>query len=438
MSDQLQAERERFDELAKEYTLDGMEKVLALSWFFEGAKYGKEQSALSSSQQVMEETLTIPTAQEYLEQERGAASDAWQNGWAECRKHVMVRLKSTPASPSHPHSVAMTDDLASHFPPPIKLSDVQREARNKVCIDGHLNAALDSVMRSSSPDEQFNILGVLANTAIDIALSLQSSPKGASKPQGEHPLRITDEDWNTLVAIGKRAEAAGDALAELDAPSQPSAASGRELPEALEFANHVINGVFEGGDWDGGELQSLAVQYGLLQPTEMQERCGENCPCAENGADFPATCYRKTYALTALTGAAPADANVGGHTSGTANLLLDVGALLAGFVEDGTPIKRNEARTLLTRVRKARSTSPTAPEVSAPADKVDAERYRKLMREVNHGFWGVAEFIVVDRLGATDPHWMDDKAMADAAIDKLPSDAAIDRMRSESGKGGKL
>lgn len=65
--------------------------------------------------------------------------------------------------------------------------------------------------------------------------------------------------------------------------------------QALQFANHVINGVFEGGDWDGGELQSLAVQYGLLKPVEMRERCGEACSCAENGADFPATCFRKTY-----------------------------------------------------------------------------------------------------------------------------------------------
>lgn len=69
-----------------------------------------------------------------------------------------------------------------------------------------------------------------------------------------------------------------------------------ESASALKFANHIINGVFEGGDWDGGELQSLAVQYGLLKPVEMKEPCAEEgCQCVANGADFPAICYRKTY-----------------------------------------------------------------------------------------------------------------------------------------------
>lgn len=56
--------------------------------------------------------------------------------------------------------------------PAADAAGLRREARNKVCIDGHLNAALDDIMRSNSPDGMFNLLGALAGKAIDIALDL--------------------------------------------------------------------------------------------------------------------------------------------------------------------------------------------------------------------------------------------------------------------------
>lgn len=45
------------------------------------------------------------------------------------------------------------------------------------------------------------------------------------------------------------------------------------------------------GDLDGGELQELAYQHGILERREVTEPCGDACRCADYG-DFPATCYR--------------------------------------------------------------------------------------------------------------------------------------------------
>lgn len=46
---------------------------------------------------------------------------------------------------------------------------------------------------------------------------------------------------------------------------------------------------------DGADLQAALVQYGLLEPVEAAEQCGEECQCAAYGG-FPQTCYRPTEA----------------------------------------------------------------------------------------------------------------------------------------------
>lgn len=73
---------------------------------------------------------------------------------------------------------------------------------------------------------------------------------------------------------------------------------------ALQFADHIINGAFDGGDWNGGDLQDLAADYGLLKLEEMAAPCSEEeqgCRCARDGADFPVCCFRKTYRLPTPT-----------------------------------------------------------------------------------------------------------------------------------------
>lgn len=62
-------------------------------------------------------------------------------------------------------------DNAPAIAAPTEVEQIKRKARNQICIDGHLNSALDDIMRSNSPDGIFNILGVLADRAIDAAIA---------------------------------------------------------------------------------------------------------------------------------------------------------------------------------------------------------------------------------------------------------------------------
>lgn len=61
------------------------------------------------------------------------------------------------------------------------------------------------------------------------------------------------------------------------------------------FANELIAAAFEGGSFDGGDIQEIAVKHGLLRIKQRAEECGEVCACREYG--FPAECYRKTDLL---------------------------------------------------------------------------------------------------------------------------------------------
>jgi predicted RNA-binding Zn-ribbon protein involved in translation (DUF1610 family) len=61
------------------------------------------------------------------------------------------------------------------------------------------------------------------------------------------------------------------------------------------FANEMIGAAFEGGSFDGGDIQAFGVKHGLLQVEQRAEECGEVCACREYG--FPAECYRKTDLL---------------------------------------------------------------------------------------------------------------------------------------------
>jgi hypothetical protein len=47
------------------------------------------------------------------------------------------------------------------------------------------------------------------------------------------------------------------------------------------------------GDVDGGSLQELGVQTGVLEIVEAKGPCAEEgCMCAAMGGDWPVDCYR--------------------------------------------------------------------------------------------------------------------------------------------------
>lgn len=70
--------------------------------------------------------------------------------------------------------------------------------------------------------------------------------------------------------------------------------------EALRaFARKLMLNWPEGGV-DGGELQDVAEEFGLLAGQRVTQSCGDNCACAEYDLldeAHPQTCYKRTARL---------------------------------------------------------------------------------------------------------------------------------------------
>lgn len=68
-----------------------------------------------------------------------------------------------------------------------------------------------------------------------------------------------------------------------------------EVEALRQFVNEIISGTLAGGSFDGGDIQEMAVQHGLLRSEQRDEACGDVCNCSEFG--FPCECFRKTALL---------------------------------------------------------------------------------------------------------------------------------------------
>lgn len=73
-----------------------------------------------------------------------------------------------------------------------------------------------------------------------------------------------------------------------------------EIDALRAFAKAVME-VWPMGDLDGGTLQELAEQHGMLKPETRHEPCGEACSCREYADaqewEGGVVCYRKTPLL---------------------------------------------------------------------------------------------------------------------------------------------
>lgn len=70
------------------------------------------------------------------------------------------------------------------------------------------------------------------------------------------------------------------------------------------FALKILDGFPELGTFDGGDIQEMAVDCGLLIGNEVTEPCSEGCNCTEyefltpeGKFEYPVTCYHKTEFL---------------------------------------------------------------------------------------------------------------------------------------------
>ena len=79
-------------------------------------------------------------------------------------------------------------------------------------------------------------------------------------------------------------------------PHQLRLAAEKERDQLLAFANEMVNAAYEGGSFEGGEIQDIAVKHGLMRIEQRDDECGDACACREYG--FPAECYRKSDLLS--------------------------------------------------------------------------------------------------------------------------------------------
>lgn len=418
MSDKLQAERERFEAWA---TAEGYPMALDVygNWLWEPTKSAWKawQAALSSSQQVRDDALD--------EAARIADNAEWEDGFRidnplpaqiafSIRKLRSDFNKVTgvfssmeigtdpiipsvaPAFPSQPSSVAMMDDLREKALNALEwFYHRAKPTYGKMAFAEEVIALLQSSPKGASTGmDRVNFRGInpLNPTATavlpmvpdswrykftkndDGSLSFDyndygdfvawkavepflSSPREASKPQDVEERRISQLAGISTAAMGYWKE--GDSIhpdydsvalrdvaklyAKYVAASQPSAASGRELPPLPNTA------YWWSPKTSSGMTQGLACWSTNSGPHP-----------AWDITDYYTADQMREYALAALS-AAPADANA--DWKNKRKVIED--AIIG--LRDGWAIRSQaeEALEVLATI------FPTAPEPSAPADKVD-------------------------------------------------------------------
>lgn len=208
----------------------------------------------------------------------------------------------------------------------------------------HWRAVLDSDQRAQQLNHDLHVVGFRSRKSADNWVAskldfdgwrysiepLYAAPQPPVEQQRAPEFHCQSHgDWNPM-----REAACPHCMAEArEMLKQQRAAAQAGL---REFANWAINACFEGGGVDGGEIQDKAVECGLLVEKTMPEPCGENCSCAQNGADFPAICYRKTV-LLAATSPEPSRAEQPAEVA--AQELMWNGMTLAEYIAAGRPVE---------------------------------------------------------------------------------------------------
>lgn len=116
------------------------------------------------------------------------------------------------------------------------------------------------------------------------------APIGYANPK--HLARMSAGHMGSVSVLAERSPDENHTAPVFAAPPAAPVAAG----EPVAFANELISGALQGGDFSGADIQELAVKHGLLREARREEPCrDQGCACAEYG--FPTECYRKTAAL---------------------------------------------------------------------------------------------------------------------------------------------
>lgn len=115
----------------------------------------------------------------------------------------------------------------------------------------------------------------------------------AGKEEKPNPVNSEWAKFNDCVRMAKAYQSLSALLAERDSEIERLRPFARYGAKVIEAHRDEI------GDIDGGSLQEMAIECGLLHEVEVTEPCDpESCRCAE-WDDFPQKCLRYTEAAKA-------------------------------------------------------------------------------------------------------------------------------------------
>jgi ribulose kinase len=121
--------------------------------------------------------------------------------------------------------------------------------------------------------------------------------RNAEQPFDSTDLRLEAERWLTERALGKmqrtHCEPCGDTVIAAYIAGASRTQQAFDSTPLKDFCKEILREVSDGRDFDGADLQELALKYGLLEEVTVNEPCGDACMCNEVVGEFPTTCYRR-------------------------------------------------------------------------------------------------------------------------------------------------
>ncbi len=161
-------------------------------------------------------------------------------------------------------------------------------------VDGEHNQDENQAERHAYHDEAKNLLAYLGGEVQGHTLVPDEAMRNMTIENAR--LRQIISDCATSCGAAVSVKCSLEFMAFLPSEVASVVTGARSQRDQLKaFATEVINASFEGGSFEGGDIQDIALKHGLLRVEQREDECDEACACREYG--FPAECYRKTPIL---------------------------------------------------------------------------------------------------------------------------------------------